>query len=100
MEQPTEMTITSLTNAAGESNSHVDPSFRYVWLLTVGFVLAARYGNFSMRSGDGMDKNPMSSQASLQLAKSLDGNSLYEPFAWRRRAALRASSLNRGTEKP
>lgn len=35
-------------------------------MLAVGIILAARYGNFSMRTGDSMDKKPMSSRASVE----------------------------------
>ena len=43
-------------------------------LLAVGVALAARYGDFSMRVGDRIGKNPMSFCGSVEPAKSPDAS--------------------------
>lgn len=38
-------------------------------MLAVGIILAARYGDFSMRAGDSMDKRPMSARGDVESVK-------------------------------
>ena len=72
--------------------SKLTAMFLTLVMLTVGIILAAHYGNFSMRADNSMDKRPMSSRASLESAKSLDWSSIYKHVTWRQRDALRESS--------
>jgi hypothetical protein len=69
-------------------------------MLAGGIILAARYGDFSLRAGGSMDKRSMSSRGHVKPEKSPDWGGIYEHFTWRQRDSLRASPLNRGTEKP
>ena len=40
-------------------------------MLAGGIILAARYGNFSMRAGDSLDTKPMTSRASVESGREL-----------------------------